>query len=75
MLVGRAWAGGAVVAGRVGTPGGPSLVAVGAVAGVVLRSMRVPGVRAAPTMVWQSFPPGQMGGIAPLGVRHAGDTP
>ena len=30
MLVGRAWAGGAWAAGRVGTPGGPSLVGPGA---------------------------------------------
>ena len=46
-----------------------------AAAGVALRLMRVLGVRAAPTVVWQSFLPGRMGGIAALGVRHAGDTP
>ena len=111
MLVGRAWAGGAWAAGRVGTPGGPSLVGPEA-QGALLPGVAgdVPGgpslvageavvgatsggncsIRGAtrrrhavamrlmvqnPPVVWQSFLPGQMGGIAALGVRYAGDTP
>ena len=68
MLVGRAWAGGAVVAGRVGTPGGPSLVGPGA------QGALLPGVAGEAAPVGRGWR-GQMGGIAPLGVRHAGDTP
>mgnify|MGYP001733046148 CR=1 FL=1 len=61
MLVGRAWAGGAWAAGRVGRRWWRSAVLLPGVAG-----------EAAPVgRGWR----GQMGGIAALGVRHAGDTP